>query len=430
MQHTALPADASFPPPGWLTQEQAAHRLGTKPRQLHKSTRKWRAVLAEHAVRMPKPTGWSCTVYPVELIERIAAERAREIEARRPEGFVTLKEAMALFNVSQPTWRKWTLEGIVPEPRRLPKGATGRGPRTLYALADLERMRPVVHDESKPHVKPDGSIHVPPGYVRRDEAWALFGVRKTVWERWEREGLITCGVYIRPWPKLYPVEEIKRLLQECGRFAPPYPDPQHPGCYRVPLSGQDIHRREAIVDADVLPLIEGGTCSWTSAPDGTGHVKYIARGSRRPIALRRLILGIEETIPPKPGTGERGGGIHIGHLNDDPLDCRRENLVVRTGVQRARHRRKNRTFRGLPTSSRFKGVCWIARTKRWLAQIEYQGKGRRLGMFTDEIAAAVAYDEAARQWYGEHARLNFPDGVDAWLAAEAAAGNVALPKAA
>ena len=146
--------------------------------------------------------------------------------------------------------------------------------------------------------------------------------------------------------------------------------------------------------------------------------------------LRRLILGVEEVIPPKDGSGERGGGIHIGHVNDDPLDCRRENLVVRTAVQRQRHRRKNKTFRGQPTSSRFKGVSWNSNAKRWVASIQYQGKGRRLGQFTDELAAAVAYDEAARQWYGEHARLNFPDGIDAWLAAEAASGNVALAKAA
>src|SRR5688572_8576908 len=427
MQPSPPPAGTSFPPPGWLTQEQAAQRLGAKPGLLHKSTWKWRPVLAEHAVRMRKPTGWSCVVYPVDLIERIAAELARDAESRSPEGFISRKQAIAMFNVTPATWREWTLQGKVPQPRRLPNG--GKVTRTLYALADLERMREVVHAEDKPHLKPDGSLHVPPGYIRRETAWAMFGVKRTVWERWENEGVITCGVYVRPWPKLYPLEEIKRLLLECGRLAPPYPDPLHPGCYRVPLSGENILRREAIIDADTLPLIDGGACSW-SGSDPNGHVKYTKHGSRRSIALRRMILGIEETLPPKPGSGERGGGIHIGHLNDDPLDCRRENLVVRTGVQRARHRRKNRTFRGLPTSSRFKGVSWIARAKRWVASIEYQGKGRRLGTFTDELAAAAAYDEAARQWYGQHARLNFPDGIDAWLAAEAASGNVALATAA
>ena len=43
---------------------------------------------------------------------------------------------------------------------------------------------------------------------------------------------------------------------------------------------------------------------------------------------------------------------------------------------------------------------------------------RRLGSFHDEIAAAQAYDEAARDLFGEHARLNFPNGIDAWLDAE------------
>src|SRR4051812_21639658 len=107
MQPSPPPADAPFPPPGWLTQEQAAARLGTKRGLLHKSTWKWRPVLAEHAIRMRKPAGWSCVVYPVDLIERIAAERAREVEARSPEGFISVKEARAMFGVSDPIWREW-----------------------------------------------------------------------------------------------------------------------------------------------------------------------------------------------------------------------------------------------------------------------------------------------------------------------------------
>ena len=411
------PADAPFPPPGWLTQAQAAQRLGLRPGLLQKPTWKWRPLLAEHAVRMPKPTGWSCMVYPVDVVERIAAERAQDIEARSPEGFVPRKQALAMFGVSEPTWRQWTREGKVPPPVRVPSGR--RTPRFLYALADLERMREAVCPQDKPHLKPDGSIHVPPGFIRRETACAMFGVGVTVWRRWEREGVIPRGVYIRPWPRLYPLEEIKRLLLQFGRLAPPYPDPQHPGCYRVPLGGRSIRRREVLVDADTLPLLEGGFCNWAGTAS-SGHVKYTPHGSGNGVPLRRLVLGFTQAIPPKAGSAERGGGMHIGHLNDDPLDCRRENLVVRTGVQRARHRRKNKTFRGVPTTSRFKGVSWAAKLKRWVAAIEYQGKGRRLGQFTDEIAAAVAYDEAAQQWYGEHARLNFPDGVDAWLAAEAA----------
>ena len=39
---------------------------------------------------------------------------------------------------------------------------------------------------------------------------------------------------------------------------------------------------------------------------------------------------------------------------------------------------------------------------------------------TDQVAAPEAYDEAARLWFGEHAYLNLPDGVAAWVESEAA----------
>jgi hypothetical protein len=52
------------------------------------------------------------------------------------------------------------------------------------------------------------------------------------------------------------------------------------------------------------------------------------------------------------------------------------------------------------------------------AMFGVDGKTKRLGRFGDQMAAAVAYDEAATQYFGEHARLNFPDGVDAWLEKE------------
>jgi hypothetical protein len=110
---------------------------------------------------------------------------------------------------------------------------------------------------------------------------------------------------------------------------------------------------------------------------------------------------------------------HIGHRNDDPLDCRRENLVVRTPVDTHANHRKQATFCGRPCTSRFKGVCWLRREGYWVASITKDRNQRRLGRFHDEIAAAQAYDEAARELFGEHARVNFPDGVDAWLEEEA-----------
>jgi hypothetical protein len=121
-------------------------------------------------------------------------------------------------------------------------------------------------------------------------------------------------------------------------------------------------------------------------------------------ALHRIILGVTDPA------------LQVMHVNDDPLDFRRENLVVRTHSEKLAASRKTTSVKGKPCTSRFKGVCWDRRRGKWLAQIKREGKGRQLGRFDDEVAAAEAYDEAARAMWGEHARVNFPDGIDAALA--------------
>ena len=240
------------------------------------------------------------------------------------------------------------------------------------------------------------------GTVTRDEACRMFGVSSCTWRRWERNGWVRgtwAGNY-----KLYHAGELSRLLAACGRLAPPYPDPDRPGVYRVPLSSLGMRRREAIIDAQSLPLIEGKVCCWAAGPSGAGQVTVTSGDTSA--ALRRLIVGVTEAA------------LHVMHRNGDALDCRRENLVVRTMVQQLASLPKLAARNGRPCSSRFKGVGWEKQTRKWRAQIVVAGKTRNLGRFEDEIAAAVAYDEAARELFGEHAWLNFPDGVDAWLEKE------------
>ena len=48
------------------------------------------------------------------------------------------------------------------------------------------------------------------------------------------------------------------------------------------------------------------------------------------------------------------------------------------------------------------------------------GTARYLGLHELEEDAARAYDCAARELFDEHARVNFPDGFDAWLERAAA----------
>jgi hypothetical protein len=60
-------------------------------------------------------------------------------------------------------------------------------------------------------------------------------------------------------------------------------------------------------------------------------------------------------------------------------------------------------------SSKYKGIHWFKRYRKWSATIRFENKRIFLGYFQNEIDAALAYDEAARKFHKEFACLNFPD---------------------
>jgi hypothetical protein len=86
------------------------------------------------------------------------------------------------------------------------------------------------------------------------------------------------------------------------------------------------------------------------------------------------------------------------HANGDGLDNQRSNL-----------RQANRALNNynqaprLGTSSRFKGVTWHKRCRKWQAAIKVDGKNHYLGVFAREEDAAAAYVAAALEIQGEYA---------------------------
>lgn len=63
----------------------------------------------------------------------------------------------------------------------------------------------------------------------------------------------------------------------------------------------------------------------------------------------------------------------------------------------------------LKKTSKYRGVCWDRETNKWEANIYFDScKKKRLGRFADEKEAAVAYDKAALDFFGNKAKLNFP----------------------
>jgi hypothetical protein len=79
-------------------------------------------------------------------------------------------------------------------------------------------------------------------------------------------------------------------------------------------------------------------------------------------------------------------------------------FVVGTRQENLRNAAKRRG-----TSSRFKGVSHRKDRDIWSAGIGISGEHKSLGCYDDEVEAARAYDRAAVEYFGEFARLNFPD---------------------
>jgi len=100
-----------------------------------------------------------------------------------------------------------------------------------------------------------------------------------------------------------------------------------------------------------------------------------------------------------------GNGKMVDHINHDGMDNRSGNLRAATYSQNLYNRKK----RSGATQSKYKGIYWRKKVRKWQASIKCNKKRIELGYFRDEIEAAKAYDNAARKYHAEFACLNFPD---------------------
>lgn len=103
-------------------------------------------------------------------------------------------------------------------------------------------------------------------------------------------------------------------------------------------------------------------------------------------------------------------GLVVDHINGNGLDNRRSNLRICTRAENNRNIHRHLSRKRAKVVSRFKGVYWDERSKKWTAQIRVNRRQIWLGMFEDEIQAALAYDAAAFCYFGEFARPNFGKG--------------------
>ena len=94
----------------------------------------------------------------------------------------------------------------------------------------------------------------------------------------------------------------------------------------------------------------------------------------------------------------------VDHIDHNGLNNCRSNLRLCSFAQNMRNVTSNSG-----STSAYKGVHWNKRMKRWAAAIQFEKKQYHLGYFTDQIAAAKAYDKKAAELFGQFACLNFPE---------------------
>ena len=102
----------------------------------------------------------------------------------------------------------------------------------------------------------------------------------------------------------------------------------------------------------------------------------------------------------------------VDHINHDIHDNRLENLRIVDAQHNSFNMKNISTYGGKKCLSKYKGVGWAMSNKKWRVRILAEGKRIHVGLFNDEKSAALAYDDAALRYFGEHAWLNqdnFPE---------------------
>jgi hypothetical protein len=164
------------------------------------------------------------------------------------------------------------------------------------------------------------------------------------------------------------------------------------GVVEVPLSKGKM----ALVDADDWErLSRYKWYAWKNPSSGRFYAKstFWIPGEKKSVSIMMhslIVMGI---------------GADTDHANTNSLDNRKLNL-------RPASRSQNNANKAPIGERQFKGIYFWAARQKWVSGITANGKRRTLGYFDTPEDAAKCYDNAAREAFGEFARLNFPQVVN------------------
>jgi hypothetical protein len=171
--------------------------------------------------------------------------------------------------------------------------------------------------------------------------------------------------------------------------SPAFQDPDDPQAFVIPIA-KGYAALVSIEDADLAQW----RWSVRSIENPYPLRRFRDQGKSKELYMHRVILERKLGRPVH-------AGLHVDHINGNPLDNRRVNLREAT-IKQNQHNSKPSSLYG------YKGISYHKVSKKWEPRVRIDGKSIWLGAFTNPEDAAREYDKAALVHYGEYARLNFP----------------------
>lgn len=146
----------------------------------------------------------------------------------------------------------------------------------------------------------------------------------------------------------------------------------------------------AIVDDDWYPILS--KIKWYGSRNQAGSVYAVGRIHSRHRYMHKIIaMAPDDAV--------------VDHKNGNSLDNRSANLRWATSALNNRNRRSR--------PGEYKGAIYCPRkagTKPWRARIQVNKKSMSLGYYKTRDEAALAYNAAAKRYFGEFATLNVISG--------------------
>jgi hypothetical protein len=151
----------------------------------------------------------------------------------------------------------------------------------------------------------------------------------------------------------------------------------------IPLTQGQV----ALIDDEDWDLVKG--YKWFAFKMcNTYYAATSQHGGKRPrtLFMHRLIMGANYEQ-------------RVDHRNRNGWDNRKDNLRFSSVSENAMNKVSSKG------NSMYKGVCWDR--GKWKASIAINGVNFHIGRFNSEEVAARAYDEKAKEMFGEFVLLNF-----------------------